>query len=167
MSNTCVIENANIPLHPSWRNFSGEAGRYNAAGERSFTIFLDPETAERMTADGWGVQELPPRSDEEESQAFLRVKIRYHTRDGRLVKLPPKVVQVVGDRYLYLTEDELGVLDHIVFANADVKLAQYPWETATGSGVAAYLRTIYFTAEEDELDRKYRLMSEESSVDVG
>lgn len=139
-----VLENVRI----GFRNFRGEERQYNRAGDRNFAIFLEPEIAEQMAADGWNVKYLKQREDEEYPQAYLKVNVKYQGR-------PPQVVLVTSRNKTVLEEDMVGTLDFAALKTVDVILNPYAWEVQGNSGITAYLKSGYFVLEEDELSDKY------------
>lgn len=139
-----TIENARL-IH---RNFSGAESRFNPQGNRNFSVILDPELAEELIADGWNVKSRPPRDEQEDTFYYLPVAVRFDP-------IKPNIYMVTSRGKTQLDEHNVNLLDSAIIRNADLKIHPRPWETATGSGVKAYLRTLYATIEEDELDLKY------------
>lgn len=131
-----------------FRNFAGEEKQYNRKGDRNFAVFLEPEIAEAMAKDGWNVKYLKPREDGDEPQAYLQVAVNFGGR-------PPRVVMISSRGRVQLGEEEVSILDWAQFKNVDLIINPYEWEVSGKSGVKAYLKTIYATIEEDELDLKY------------
>lgn len=140
-----VIENARI----TFRNFSGAEGKYNRAGDRNFAVLLDPDIADEMAKDGWNVKYLKPRDEQEDPQAYIQVSVNF--KGAR----PPKVVMVTSRGKSALDESMVGILDWAEFTNVDLTLNPYEWEVNGKTGVKAYLKTIFATLFEDELDLKY------------
>lgn len=140
-----VIENARI----TFRNFSGAEGKYNRAGDRNFAVLLDPDIADEMAKDGWNVKYLKPRDEQEDPQAYIQVSVNFKGRK------PPKVVMVTSRGKSTLDESMVGILDWAEFTNVDLTLNPYEWEVNGKTGVKAYLKTIFATLFEDELDLKY------------
>ena len=133
VNNTLTIENAKI----LFRNFSGEEGRYNRAGDRSFCVIIDNDMAPQLIADGWTIRYLRPRDEDEAPQAYMQVKVRFGN-------IPPRVVLVTSKNKKELTEDDIGLLDWAELERVDLILRPYNWEVNGKSGVKAYLKTGYF-----------------------
>lgn len=133
-----------------FRNFSGEADRFNAAGNRKFNIALDEENARRMAKDGWNVRWLPPREEGDPEQPVLKVVVKYGGK-GR----PPHVVLITSKGKTNLTEDTIGLLDWAQIINVDCKIRPWAYDIGGRQGIAAYLQSIYVTIDEDALERKY------------
>lgn len=132
-----------------FRNFTGAAGRFNAEGKRNFNVLLDDETAERMKADGWNVKYLQPREEGDLPQARLEVSVYY----GKGV--PPRVIMITSKGKTPLDESLVSLLDWVEIENVDMILRPYSWDVSGKTGVKAYLKAIYVTIREDELERKY------------
>lgn len=150
VNNTLTIENAKI----LFRNFSGEEGRYNRAGDRSFCVIIDNDMAPQLIADGWTIRYLRPRDEDEAPQAYMQVKVRFGN-------IPPRVVLVTSKNKKELTEDDIGLLDWAELERVDLILRPYNWEVNGKSGVKAYLKTGYFTIVEDEFAHRYEEIPEE------
>lgn len=137
-------------------NFEGKEGKYNQPGERNFALALDEETAAEMLADGWNVKRTKVHEDElaENPEAvgrpWLPVAVEY--RKGK----PPKVVMVTSRGRTVLTEETVGLLDAADISNVDLIVSAFAWSNPMGdSGIKAYLRSMFVTIEEDELELKY------------
>jgi hypothetical protein len=143
---TLLIEEARL----LFRNFAGEEGTYNAKGNRNFCVVLPEETAQEMESDGWTIKRLTPREDDENPAGtpYVQVKVGYKVR-------PPKVYMITSRGRTLLGEDTISMLDWVEVLKCDLIVAPYNWEVRGQAGVAAYLRTMYITIQEDELDRKY------------
>ena len=156
--NNVVLENQRI----IFRNFAGEAKKFNAQGDRNFCIPLDPEVADNMAKDGWNIKVLKPREEEDEPQPYIQCTVSYKNRPPRVV-----VVGSVTNKKTNLNEDTVASLDFadIVENGVDVILNPYVWEIGTGadkkSGIKAYVNSIYVTINESELDIKYQGLDEE------
>jgi hypothetical protein len=135
-----------------FRNFSGEARKFNPAGQRNFCIKLPDDIAEQMTRDGWTtIKHLAPKEEGDTEQAFIKVKVNYAS--GR----PPRATLVTSRNKTMLGEREVDMLDVAEAKQVDVIITPYRREDPdTGEvTVSAYLKSIYFILEEDELDIKY------------
>lgn len=143
--NFLTIRNAKIFS----RNFSGEEGKYNPAGRRNFCVFIDDlRVAEEMKADGWNIRFLEPREESEQRRAFMQVAVSYKNR-------PPKVVLISSRGQTMLEEDKINMLDWAEIDNVDLTINPSRWDVNGNKGIKAYLRSIYVTIVEDELDQLY------------
>jgi hypothetical protein len=138
-----------------FRNFRGEETPYNKPGDRNFAVALPPEMAETLTADGWNVKKLDPREGYEEDGAtfYLPVAIRFDV-------FPPRVELVTSNGRTRLDEEQIGMLDWADITNLDLIVRPHNWEMPGGKhGTKAYVKTMFVTIEEDELERKYGAMT--------
>jgi hypothetical protein len=143
--NDLMIEDAKI----MFRNFTGQERPFNSEGDRNFCIFLEEPLAEAMRQDGWNVKRLRPQEDQEVGQAYVQVSVNY--KKGR----PPRCVMVSSRGRTELGQDEVAILDVAELKKVDVILNPYHWDVNGNKGVKAYLKTIYATINEDELELKY------------
>lgn len=139
-----TIENARL-IH---RNFSGAATQFNPVGNRNFSVVLDLDFAQQLMDDGWNVKSKPPRDPQDDPLYYLPVTVRFDP-------IAPNIFMVTSRGKTRLDESNVNLLDSAIIRNADLKIHPRAWETANGSGIKAYLRTLYATIEEDELDLKY------------
>lgn len=134
-----------------FRNFNGAEKPFNPAGQRNFSILVDPESAQDMLRDGWNIKFLKPREGDDPNeplQAHLPVKVNFKGR-------PPSIVMVTHKGKTPLTEDMVGALDYVVFKKADLTINPYRWDISGKQGITAYAKTLYVTIEEDPLDLEY------------
>lgn len=141
-----TLRNANI-LPGRWRNFAGEA-RFNEEGKRTFTIKLDEDTALAMKRDGFNVKPLKPMDEDDENDGF------FITVDASFKVRPPQVWLISGGQRTLLDEGAINILDYADIEKATVAINPYAWETATGSGIKAYLHKMVVYLREDDLDRE-------------
>lgn len=152
--------NTNITLSGArilFRNFSGNASQFNASGNRNFCVIIDdPKLVEQLEKDGWNVRWLQPRDEGDSPKAYLQVKVQF-PKEGSKAR-PPKVVLITSRGNTILDESTVGMLDFAEIANVDMILRPYNWNVQGKYGVKAYLKSIYVTIVEDELEQKYAAM---------
>lgn len=132
-----------------FRNFSGEKGKFNKDGRREFGAVLPRELALQMMDDGWNVKQFKAREDDvEEPDFYILVKIG---ENGN----PPKLVMINSRGRVDIPVDDADILDWVTVAKADLIINPYHWNVDGNSGISAYIRSLYITVDEDELERKY------------
>jgi hypothetical protein len=135
-----------------FKNFSGEPGPFNIAGDRNFCVILEHDKAEEMFHDGWNIKHLKPREEDDLPQPYIKVKVNYGGKG-----MPPRVILITEQGKTALTQDELKLADWATFDNVDLVFRAWNWSQPSGrGGVSAYLKAIYLTLQEDPLERKYR-----------
>jgi hypothetical protein len=145
-----MIEDARI----GFRNFSGKEGQYNPAGLRNFCVFLEPELAETLKEDGWNVKWLKPKDENEEPQAYLKVTVRYDN-DSAKSRRNPNIVLISHKGRTKLNEETVGLLDWAEIGKVDLIINPSNWEVNGNKGVKAYIKSLFVTIVEDELEMKY------------
>lgn len=141
---TILIEDAKL----LFRNLAGREQTFNSEGDRNFSILLTPEQAGKMVKAGWRVKQLKPREGETEGDYHLKVKVNYRT--GK----PPRVVMITSNNRTDLGADEVGMVDAADIKTADVIINGF-WSDMAGGGYTGYLKTLFVTINEDELELKY------------
>jgi len=148
------IKPVNLPnVKIGFRNFEGREGMYNKAGERSFAVFLDPETADAMAAEGWNIK-FPKQSDHQvdpdapSRDPYISVSVTFD-------KFPPDVHLLSNGNHTKLDEEEVAMLDWAELENVDLVVRPYEWSVNRNSGVKAYLKKGYFTMVSDQFTEKY------------
>ena len=135
-----------------FRNFSGKPTKFNSAGgKRTFCLVLPDDLAAQLEADGWNVKQTKPFMDQE-PERYIQVEVGYKGR-------PPRVVTITGEgktqRKTDLTEETVGMLDYAEIKRIDLTINPYHWEVSGSTGVKAYLRSMFVTLVEDELEEMY------------
>lgn len=151
--NNVLMENAQI----IFRNFAGKEGKFNREGDRNFSVILDQDTALAMAQDGWNVRWLNPREAEEQGDPYLQVTVGFKGR-------PPKIVMITSRGRTNLSEEEVELLDWADIRTADLIVRPYNWAVSDKTGVKAYLKSLFVTIDEDELELKYSAIDETNPV---
>ena len=119
-----------------FRNFSGEASKYNREGDRNFAIIIpDEDIANAMIKEGWNVKIKQPREDGDEAFMYLSVKVKFNDYG-------PNVYLVSGNKTNRLDEYSIDCLDKISILSADLDIRPYDWEVNGRTGRTAYLQSI-------------------------
>ena len=140
MADTLTLWNAQL----YFKNFSGAEGRFNNKGDRNFGVFIDDETAEKLSSEGWNVKFTKPDEDGYQ-RPYLKVKVNFRGN--------PKLYLVTSGNKTILDADTAGELDAMVFEKVDLKIRHAylkNYDVWTN-----YLDKGFFTALEDDLDRAY------------
>lgn len=142
-----------------FKNFKGEAKKFNAKGNRNFHIQLTKELADGLLSDFSDLNIKFPEDDLDESyNPHIVVKIATNNKI-------PEVYKIIGDKSIQLTERTLGTLDNDKFDNVDLVLRPYHWEINDKTGTSLYLQKGYFTVEEDIFSKKYsRIISDDTEL---
>jgi hypothetical protein len=133
-----------------FRNFAGEERQYNREGDRNFALVLTEEMAEVLEREGWNVKRKPPREEGEPEFIFISVKVSFKGRPPRLVMITKS-----QNRRTTLDEETCDLFDQAEFDSIDLIVRPYAWTVNGSNGVTAYLKAIYGTLHEDELELKY------------
>ncbi len=139
------IEDARI----IYRNFGGEASKYNREGDRNFAVIIpNQEICDQLTAEGWNVKIKPPRDEDDTPFMFLPVKVKFNNRG------PNIYVQSAGN-VKRLTEETVGMLDEIDIQSVDMDLRPYDWEINGKEGRSAYLQAMNVIQNIDRFGAQY------------
>jgi hypothetical protein len=147
---TVTIENARI----IFRNFAGVEGQYNRAGDRNFCVLLDEDVAKMLDKDGWNIKALRGREDGDPDQPYIMVTVSFKGK-------PPLITMITSKGRTLLGESEIEILDWADLKTVDLILRPYNWNVADKTGVKAYLKTLFVTINEDELELKYANMKDD------
>lgn len=142
-----VLKDAQI----RFRNFAGLAGQYNREGDRNFCVLLNhPDVdVQAMIDDGWNVKLLKPREEGDEPTPYIQVAVSYRIK-------PPQVWLLTSRGKTALPEELVNMIDFADIARVDVTVNPSFWEVNGNTGVKAYLKNIYVTIQENELDLMYQ-----------
>jgi len=142
-------ENARI----IFRNFAGEEGQYNRKGDRNFGLVLEEHEAAKMEKEGWNIKYLRPREEGDAPTPWIPVSVNYGGNR------PPTIVMITyrGDtpKRVTLPEELVEMVDYADIAVCDLILNPYQWNVNGKSGIKAYLKSLFITITQDELERKY------------
>lgn len=146
----CQIDDARI----CFRNFSGEAGKYNREGDRNFAVIIpDQEIADEMIDRGWNVKIKEPREEGEDPFMYLTVKVKFNGNG-------PHVYVQSGRSMNQLDEDSVGMIDDIDISSVDLDIRPYSWSVNGKEGVTAYLQSMKVV---QNIDRFAAALAEEES----
>ena len=136
-----------------YRNFSGMATDYNAAGCRNFNLIFpneEEEMVQRLIADGWNIK--PYRPDDEEAPRWkLRVEAKYYDRNGNPMKRKPRIY-TLGRVKTELAEEDLYNLDSADIDRVSLTINPYEWSPGK---IKAYVKNMYVYLKMDELDEEF------------
>ena len=172
-----VFDNARI----CFRNFAGQESKYNRAGARNFSVIIpSKEAAVALYNDGWNVAVKPQTQEDKEAIKMGKNLIEkiaileangsaddalYHLKCNVNMesKKPPKIYIVAGKkkRPIQQTVDTIAQIDVLDIAYCDIVIHPYVWENPMGSGVTAYLDTMYVVINADPFADKYAMDDEE------
>lgn len=135
-----------------FRNFAGAEKEFNRKGDRNFSIKIDdPDVAQQLQNDGWNVKPLKPWGDDPDNEPGWKLDVKV-----TFGKIPPQIMMITGGGRTLLDENTAGLLDFAEITNCDLIIRAYDWEVNGKTGRSAYLKKLYATVYEDELERKYR-----------
>jgi len=144
-----------------FKNFKGEAKRYNLEGQRNFCLGLEEDEAQRLKADGWNIKWLKPLEDGVPGQAVVEVKVHFGGK-------PPKIILISneGKNRTTLKAETVAIMDAATFTKVDLIIVGNPRVEDDGSiKYKGYLDTMYATLYENELDKLYAETPGDAAVD--
>ena len=138
-----------------YKNFAGEASKFNRAGDRNFSVFIpDEDIAEALKNDvnefgvGWNVRIKPPRDEDDSPFMHLPVKVKFNGRG-------PTIYLKTGDRMNKLDEESVACLDDIDIASVDLDIRPYDDEVNGKPFRAAYLQSMCVIQNVDRFMDRY------------
>lgn len=134
-----------------FRNFAGAPTRFNVAGgKRTFSILLNENEANELSSMGFNVKALKQRDPDDDPAFHLPVEVSYRVK-------PPRIVFISnsGRKRTVIDEDTVSLIDYTEIEKIDLTINPYQWVMENAHGVKAYLKTMYVTIREDELDIEY------------
>jgi len=143
-----ILEDVEI-LPAPFRNFSGKQTKYNAQGDRNFCVVIPPDLAEMLSKDDWTVKVLNGRTEDEEDRYYIKVKVRFNGNRK------PKIVQITSGGKVMLDEESVDNLDWADIISADISINPYETNIRGEHYISGYLKSLFVTIDEDELDKKY------------
>lgn len=146
-----TIENAEL----MYMNLSGNKSQFNPLGARGFSVRLSIEQGKQMEEYGWNVKPLYARDEmggrTKDIEAYhLPCAVRYD-------KFPPKIYLITDANKTLLGENEISMLDSADIENVDLILnpSRYDNKRLQGTGIKAYVKSMYVKIREDGLMKKY------------
>jgi hypothetical protein len=132
-----------------FKNFSGEPDEYTREGDRSFAVVIPTqEMADELIAQGWNVKIKPPREEGDTPFMYLKVKVSYKYGG-------PIAYLISGNARRELTEDSIGMIDHIDIDSVDMDISPSDWTRNGKSGRTAYLDSIHVVQKLDRFAARY------------
>ena len=132
-----------------YRNFRGEASKFNRAGDRNFAVIIpDQETADILIDDGWNVKIKPPREAGDTPFMYLPIKVKFNENG-------PAAYLRSGNNQRKLDEDMIACLDDVDIESVDLDVRPYDWEVNGKQGRSAYLQAILVVQKIDRFASRY------------
>lgn len=152
-----------------FRNFRGEADRYNKEGDRNFALIIAGGTLDdgnrkmELTAEqmaealindanrfgvGWNVKIKAPREEGDAPFIYLTVKVKFNERG-------PAVYLRSGSNRVRLTEETVAMLDDIDILSVDLDIRPHDGEINGKPFRSAYLQGIWVTQNIDRFAARF------------
>lgn len=127
-----------------FKNFRGEADKYNREGDRNFALVIPTEEmADELVKEGWNVKIKDPSEEGDIPFMYLPVKVKFNDRG-------PHIYVITNGRKVKLREETVGMLDRIYISSSNMDIRPYDWEVNGKSGRTAYLQSIECYQEVDD-----------------
>lgn len=164
-----------------FRNFAGVGNQFNREGARNFSIVIPSlEAAMALYEAGWNVgvkaqkqedkdaikaasgfkekvQILSDRGVLDEALFHLKTTVNFNSKKPAEIFL----VTEMGRKPLKLDENTVAQLDLADIVSCDIIVSPYAWTSPRGSGITAYLKTMYVLIRQDPFAAKYAYNEEE------
>ena len=139
-----------------FRNFAGEAGKYNNAGDRNFCLIIDEELAGELQSKGFSIKRTKAREDYD-SVPYIKIKVGYTLKDGTDNPYPPKIYKIDSTGMRSLDKTNVKLLDGARISKVELVFSGYQYQDRdTGeTRYSAYLRNLYAEIQENDLEREY------------
>lgn len=158
-----------------FRNFAGVGNQFNREGARNFSIVIPSlEAAMALYEAGWNVgvkaqkqedkdaikaasgfkekvQILSDRGVLDEALFHLKTTVNFNSKKPAEIFL----VTEMGRKPLKLDENTVAQLDLADIVSCDIIVSPYAWTSPRGSGITAYLKTMYVLIRQDPFAAKY------------
>ena len=132
-----------------YRNFAGEASKFNRAGDRNFAVVISEQwIADALVQEGWNVKIKPPREEGDGVFMYLPVKVKFNDRG-------PNVYLKSGNNTVKLDEESIRCLDDIDILSIDLDIRPYDWEVSEKTGRTAHLQSMEVTQEVDRFAERH------------
>lgn len=155
------FEDAKI-LGGTFKNFSGKAGLYNREGDRSFHVRIPEDMVERLRDEGWTIKEKAPRTPEEDTLYYMKIRVRYSHKPEEEYRNPLIYKGIAGGEYRLLPERLIGALDHDEIVRCDLVVKPSHYSMTDGrEGVTAYLKEMYVTVPGNRFVGRYNITGDD------
>lgn len=132
-----------------FKNFTGEAKKFNASGVRNFSIMLGEAQAADLESKGYNVKPLQRREEDDQQYYHLKVAVNFSNK-------PPRCWLITSGGRTMIGEGLVGLFDQLDSVKIDLTITPYDWKLDSGAaGRKAYLQSIFFHMYEDELELEY------------
>ena len=155
-NNNLLIRNARL----IYRNFEGVGTDFNSPGDRNFCVIIDKELADRLSAEGWNIKISKPHPEDPDYEQFFFFKVQLTYRDkktGLPKRYPPEIYMINSTGKHLLNENTVKVLDKKRIIKTDLTVSPWTYEDRRTHEprVSAYVKELYATVDESELEREY------------
>lgn len=143
-----------------FKNFAGEAKKYNRPGDRNFSIMMGEKDAQMALDLGFKVKELRRQEEDTEQLYHLKVKVSFDNK-------PPRCWLVTGrgTKRTMIGEGMVAMFDDLDAVKVDLEVSPYQWKMDSGeTGITAYLSTFFFHLLESDLELEYAGVEQEYST---